>query len=192
MVKKKTPPGLWSQPADPTASVLSELENVSDEEWTRNIETAEKEREQYNLELRARAKTEEQLTVGLECTVVDIHSYQSSTSFTPSSEIVLGGRSPTYGGGHVYRTEMKVESGTLVEKLEFAGWPPLEVGDSIKAYVMKGKPEPEKHSLGSFCNDSFDQEPKTHLVERDYQATEQPSKIEKLRNGKVVATYHNR
>lgn len=56
---------------------------------------------------------------------------------------------------------------------------------------MRGKKESEKHSLGSSRTDPFNQGPRTHLVERDYQLVEQPSKIEKLRDGKVVATYHN-
>ncbi len=84
-----------------------------------------------------------------------------------------------------------MQSGTIVEKLEFKGWPSLEAGDTIKAYIMKGKQEAEKLSFGFSSVDPFDQGPKTHLVVRDYQSVEQPSKIEKLRYGKVVATYHN-
>ncbi len=150
--------------------------------------------EQHNQELRAKAKTKEELTVDLECVVLEVNGYQNSTSFTPRSEIVIGGHSSSYRGGHVYSTEIKVESGTLVEKLEFKGWPPLEagdtIGDTIKAYILKGKQESEK-SFGPYWGDPFDQGPRTHLVERPYQPVEQPSKIEKLRDGKVVATYHN-
>lgn len=142
----------------------------------------------HNKKLRARAKNQEKLTVGLECTVLEVNSYQASTSFTPRSELVLGGTSPSYGGGHTYQTEIKVESGTLVEKLQFNGWPHLETGDQIRAYILKGQPEYEKQVMG---NGTFGNE-KSHWVEREYEATEKPSKIEKLRDGKVVATYHNK
>src|SRR3989338_3488159 len=158
-----------------------------------------KENENYNQELRAKAKTPEELTVGLEYVVADVNCYQGSTSFTPHSEIVLGGRSPTFNGGHTYRTELKVQSGTLVKKLEFYGWPPLEVGDVIKAYIFKGKQEYERgHEVIPKTIKEFDSFFKgksvnvpSHWIERKYQPVERPSKIEKLRDGKVVATYHN-
>ena len=152
------------------------------------VKKIEEENDKYNQELRARAKTPEQLTVGLECVVQEVHCYQSSTSVSGAWR---SGSIPSYPTSHTYRTEIKVKSSTLVEKLEFKGWPHLEIGDVIKAYILKGKQEAEK-SFGSSRHDPFHQGPKTHLVERDYQPIEHPSKIEKLRDGKVVATYHNR
>ena len=189
MAKERNPAGLLDQSADPSRLDLSRLPQNA-KEMKAALRKIRGEDEKYNKDLQTRAKTPEELTVGLECVVKEVNSYQGSISFTPSSEIVLGGRSRSYGGGHTYRTEIKVESGTLVEKLEFKGWPHLEAGDIIKAYIMKGKQEPEKF-FGSYRRDLFDQGPKTHLVERPYQPVEQPSKIEKLRDGKVVATYNN-
>lgn len=151
------------------------------------LEEIETENDRYNQKLRAKAKKSEELTIGLECTVLEVNGYQDSTSFTPRSEMMMGGSSPSYGGGHVYQTEIKVKSETLVEKLEFAGWPNLEAGDTIRAYILKGQEEAEQGFGGRF-NDY----PKTHLVERDYWPVERPTKIEKLRDGKVAATYHNR
>ena len=169
--------------------LLKQLEGVDPKDLIKKIT---QETEQYNKELRAKAKNPEQLTVGLECVVKELHYHQHSISFTPSSEIVLGGHSRSYGGGHANSVELLVESNSLVTKLQFRGWPHLEAGDTIRAYILKGKKEPEKCSFGSFRDDPFNQGPKIHLVERDYQPVEQPSKIEKLRDGKVVATYHNR
>ncbi len=177
------------------------LDSISREEIEANIGESKREDEKYNKCLRARAKTPEQLTVGLECVVQEAHGYQDLTSFTPRSEIVLGGRSNSYQGGHTYRTEIKVQSSTLVEKLEFNGWPFLEAGDMIRAYIFKGKreyerglglilPETIKEFDSFFSKDQLANVP-FHWVFRDYQPVEQPSKIEKLRDGKVVATYHN-
>lgn len=176
--------------ADPSKLDLSKFFSELVPPTKANLEKWRQEDEQYNQDLRSRAKTPEQLTQGLECTVLEVNDYQGSTSFTPRSEIVIEGHSSSYRGGHTYRTELKVQSDTLVEKLEFKGWPPLEAGDTIRAYILKGKQEAEK-SFGPSCRDPFHQGSQTHLVERDYQPVEHPSKIEKLRDGKVVATYHN-
>ncbi len=148
------------------------------------FESARHETEKYNQDLRTRAKTPEQLTEGLECVVEEVNDYQGSTSVT--DEPRMGGPSTSQKTGHVYRTEIRVLTGTFVKKLKFKGWPHLEAGDTIKAYILKGQKESEK----SFEVDLY-HNPPSHWVERDYQPIEQPSKIEKLRDGKVVATYHN-
>ncbi|MDO8510749.1 MAG: hypothetical protein Q7S55_01135 [Nanoarchaeota archaeon] len=160
------------------------LEGVSVDDL---FESARHETEKQNQDLRARAKTKEELTVGLECTVLEVNGYQGSTSFTPDSEMVIGGSSPSYGGGHTYQTEIKVKSKNQVERLNFNGWPHLEAGDTIRAYILKGQEEYEK----SFEVD-LHHNPLSHWVGREYRPVEHPSKIEKLRDGKVVATYHNK
>ena len=147
-----------------------------------DIERWKQEDEQYNQELRTRAKTPEQLTEGLECTVLEVNGYQGLTF---ASGEWREGPMRSFSSGHTYRTEIKVESGTLVEKLKFKGWPHLEAGDTIKAYILKGEKQAEKQ-FGP-----IDRTPKAHLVERPYKAIENPFKIEKLRDGKVVATYNN-
>ncbi len=148
------------------------------------LEEVEKENREYNDDLRARAKTREELIVSLECTVLEIHGYQGLTSV--HSEMRMGESSPYYNTGHTYRTEIKVQSDTSVEKLEFKGWPPLEAGDLLRAYIIRGELKYEK----TFRND-FNHNLLSHWIERDYQQVEHPIKIEKLRDGKVVATYHN-
>lgn len=83
--------------ADPRKLDLSRLPQTAKEMKAR-LEEEEKENRKYNENLRARAKTPEQLTEGLECVVQEVNSYQSSTSFTPRSEMVIGGQSPSYRG----------------------------------------------------------------------------------------------
>ena len=37
-----------------------------------------------------------------------------------------------------------IKSDSPVQRLEFKGWPHLEAGDTIKAYVLKGEKQAEK------------------------------------------------
>lgn len=149
--------------------------------------SARHETEKYNQDLRAKAKKKEELIVGLECVVQEVNQYQS-TGHASSGEVRYGGPPvSSYKTGNFLRSELSVSSDSPVQKLEFQGWPHLEVGDTIKAYILKGQKEYEK----GFGVD-LHHNPPSHWVERDYQPVEKPSKIEKLRDGKVVATYHNR
>ena len=95
---------------------------IEDVNYDDLFESARHVTEQYNQDLRSRAKSPEQLTLGLECTVMEAHGYQGSTSVSGEWR---EGTMQSFSSGHTYRTEIKVESGTLVEKLEFKGWPPL-------------------------------------------------------------------
>jgi len=165
--------------------LLKPLENFTEQDVKEQIEKLEQETKQYNEDLRARAKTPEQLTEGLKCTVLEVNEYQDSTHVYGEWR---SGPMRITNTGNTYHTEIRVKNGTLVEKLKFNGWPSLEKGDTIRAYILKGQEEAEK--LHFEFKDPY-QDAKTHLVERDYQAVERPSKIEKLRDGKVVATYHN-
>src|SRR3990167_6432290 len=108
---KKRNPALDDGSADPSKLDLSLLPQTA-KEMRAALRKTHKEHKKYNQDLCARAKTAEQLTEGLECTVLEVNSYQGSTSFTPRSEMVIGGQSQSYGGGHVYRTEIRVNSGT--------------------------------------------------------------------------------
>ncbi|MDP3698453.1 MAG: hypothetical protein Q8R47_02605 [Nanoarchaeota archaeon] len=170
--------------------ILGPIEDVTFDDL---FESARQKAEQYDQELRAKAKTEEELTVGLECVVESVNFYQRTGRAT-DGEVRYGGPPiSSYKTGHFLHTELSVKSDSLVQKLplvqklQFNGWPHFEAGDTIRAYILKGKKEAEK----GFGRNFHSHHPKTHLVERDYQPIEQPSKIEKLRDGKVVATYHN-
>src|SRR3989338_6671939 len=119
-----------------------------------------------------------------------------NNKFTPESEIVYGGRSPSYSTGNMLHSEIKVNSTkTQIKTLEFPGWPNVERGDRIRAYVFKGKEEYLKQTdkmraeLYDFMQRIGERRPKPVFVERDFQEKETPLKIEKLVDGVVVATY---
>ncbi|HLC97917.1 MAG TPA: hypothetical protein VJC21_04010 [Candidatus Nanoarchaeia archaeon] len=157
------------------------------------IEEERKEAERYNAELRTRAKTKEELMVLLECRVLSVEGYIAQSSFTPHSELRIGGTSPSYKTGDSSSLELAVESGTAVKHLHFKGLPPLEKGDTIRAYIFKGKEEYERVIISErvpFILRRFGPRTPTVLVEREFEENEQPFKIEKIRNGEVVATYH--
>ena len=82
------------------------------------------------------------------------------------------------GTGQSSGLEIKVESNSPVEKLTFGGCWSIEKGDTIRAYInmiekVGGGPVPVR------------------LVPREesLQSVESPSKIEKIRDGEIVATY---
>jgi len=142
----------------------------------------------YNQELRAKSKPKEDLMVGLECVVKEADFYLRTA--VASGVVLYGGPAPfSYKTGHFSNVVLVVESSSPVKKLEIDGWPRLETGDIIRAYILKGTEKAEKFPFDQFHDPR--REPKVHWVERDYEAVEKPSKIEKLRNGRVVATYHN-
>lgn len=148
----------------------------------------QKEDEKYNADLQKRAKKPEDLIVPVYATIKSFDGNSSSTSFTPFSEMAIGGHSPRYQRGNSLNLEMRVETKTPIKRLHWGGYPPsLEVGDTIRAYIVKGIQETERgHSrLGP----SYPAPP-SHWVSRNFQEEENPFKIEKLRKGKVVATYH--
>jgi hypothetical protein len=139
----------------------------------------------FNRELKKRAKTKEELTVAIECVVKGIISYNLSTSVTPQSEMVYGGKSISYKTGNVSHSEIKILSDTTVKELKFGGCPNVEKGDKIRAYILKGKEEFEKKT---FCI-SYDNDQKAFLVGRDFKEEELTFKIEKLWGNEVIATY---
>src|SRR3989338_4981041 len=121
--------------------LLKPLENINPEDLVKKIK---EETDQYNQDLRTKAKSPEQLTEGLECVVEGVNFY-SRTCRASSGKVRYGGPSlPSYKTGHFLHTELSVKSDSPVQKLEFNGWPHLEAGDTIRAYILKGKKEPEK------------------------------------------------
>ncbi len=76
MVKKKTIP----------PSVINEIREGIHSRSMKVLKNREKERVQYNKDLRKRAKTYEELIVPVDCIVQKVTGYISSTSFQPRSE----------------------------------------------------------------------------------------------------------
>lgn len=149
--------------------------------------------EKYNKDLRARAKTLEELTIPVLCLVESIVGSASKIHHTPHSEMVYGGTTPSYHTGDALKTEISVKTSTPVTKIIFGGWPPIEKGDLIKAYIIKAKEEYEKLSFNIerlFCYQQHRQ-PTPLYVERDFKNEETAIKIEKLKNDVIVATYIN-
>ncbi len=143
----------------------------------------------YNKQLRESARTPEQLTVGIECKVIDANFYQQGTSHTPRSEMRIGGNSPVYRTGDIYHLELIVDSNSPLKKITFNGWPHIEVGDLIKAYMIQGEYKFEKELFSEPVYHKSHTTPK-QLVPRELKEHEFPFKLEKLRDGLVVARYH--
>ncbi len=125
-------------------------------------------------------------TVAVVCIVDKATGYTRAVHHTPHSEIRYGGHTPSYRTGETMRLELEVLTNTPVKKILFSGWPPLQKGDSIIAYVLKAevKHDPTKRiMIGSQYKFQ------TYMVDRDFKEEEIASKIEKIVNGEVVATY---
>lgn len=144
--------------------------------------------EKYNQELRKKSKSKEELVVNLELLVKSVNGYINQTSFTPRSEMVLGGTSPRYGGGDKSYLEIEVYSGNKVKIIEFQGLPPIFAGDKIRAYIFKGEEKFEKESFPKHSRNN----PTSHYIERDFKKIEKAFKIEKLSKNDILATYHSR
>lgn len=160
----------------------------------RNVDSVENTILKSQLEI----KPKEQLIVPVECTVESIVSSSYEGRFTPESELQYGGHSPSYSTGAHLNSEIKVNTAnTPIRMLEFHGWPNIERGNRIRAYVFKGKEEyleieaKLKAELWDFTHRIGERRPKPIYVEREFEEKESPVKIEKLVDGFVVATYVN-
>lgn len=141
----------------------------------------------YNAELRKRAQKKEDLIVPVDFTVESVLGYNSGTGCIPIGPIVMGGHTPTRQVGDYSALELQVNSAkTQVKKLSFNGWPPIEAGDKIRAYIFIGEEKKEMPTQGfEYCGQS-------HYIQREFKKQETAVKIEKLKKGKVVATYTNK
>lgn len=167
---------------------------LSDEEMKARMKKATNSCKRYNARLRKRAKPKEELLIPVDCLVERVTGYTHEVSHTPHSEVRYGGSSPSYKTGMFLSLELSVQTGTPIETIKFPGWPPIEKGDKIRAYIFAGTEEHEK-PLGSI-SEIIDasvrlHKPASHWVQREFTETEEVQKIEKLRNNKVVATYIN-
>lgn len=128
-------------------------------------------------------KVYEKFIVPIEVIVTSVVGSVGSTSFTPVSERCYGGPSPVYQGGQSSNLELTVDGHPVVKKILFAGLPPIEKGDKIRAYVFKAE-EPEDARLArAFHNVSIlpiEKRVMPRYVARDFNAEEQALKIEKL------------
>jgi len=135
-----------------------------------DIKKLQKEVDEYNAGLEARARKKEDLIVPIEFEIIIARFYGSSNrTFTPSSEMVMGGRSPSYDIGDSYSCEFDVDALTTlrklsfmgypsskeaqvyldsiqkIRKLSFIGWPALESGNKIRAHIFAGQEKGKKY-----------------------------------------------
>lgn len=153
-----------------------------------------KENEKYNKELRNNSVKLEDCLVTINGIVEYINGFTYQTSFTPTSEIRIGGSSPSYNGGNRLRTEMIIKDTLIlsndgsydgeVKKLIFDGAIlPIYVGDEISAdlYACEKKSELDNYRFG-YNN-------KSHYLKRDLKEEENVICIRKLKGDVVLASY---
>ena len=131
----------------------------------------------------------EKFIVTVEAVVESVVGHTGSVSFTPESEMVFGGRSPVYHGGQFSHLEITIGDHPVVKKILFAGLPPIEEGDRIRAYVFKceeykdifcGQSQLRRAVHNITCLPIEERIPPKYVL-RDFKAEEQAFKIEKLR-----------
>ncbi|GEM_PF-5790566 len=124
--------------------------------------------------------------------VTSVKGVVRATSFTPISEMVFGGSSPVYNGGNVYTLEIALESVSAVKKLNFDGWPNLEKGDKINAYVFAcNEQDRGMRALMNSCRRWGEAKLHPWYVARELTSEESAFKIEKVKNNEVVAVYES-
>lgn len=150
-------------------------------------EKVKKEAEEFNSDLRKRAKPTEDLKVFVECDVKMVYMYFRRMSHTPRSEVRIGGTSPSYNTGLMATTRLEVNTKEGVKIIKMTGTPHLSRGDKIRAYVFKGQEVSEK-STELFG--AYRRRLNSHFIERDWEEEEIAFKIKKIdEKGNVLAIY---
>lgn len=122
--------------------------------------------EQEMKKLESKSKKLNELIVSENFIVEEVISESYATSFTPKSEMVLGGYSPSYSVGHTSRLVLKVSPDNKeipVQTLNFSGSSIIKAGDYISAKIPKYKK--------SKYNGLFKKE-KTFYFDRDFNSEE--------------------
>ena len=140
----------------------------------------------YNKELVSKAKKREDLIVPVKCLVKCVIGYNTKISISPVTPNTVGCRQAEYRTGNCSSLEIEVKTNTVIEKLLFNGWPPIENGNKIVAYIIKGREEYKKDLMGIPIKNE-----KSFFVEREFDETEIPLKIQKVGYWGVLATYIN-
>ncbi len=98
------------------------------------------EQKQKIKDLEARSKSLHELVVSEMFTVDRVISESYATSFTPQSEIVLGGKCPVYEGGLTTRLVLGVtpdNKSVPVRTLSFSGISAVRAGDRVSARIPR-------------------------------------------------------
>jgi hypothetical protein len=167
---------------------LEPLSSLTKDDLKTIFEQAEKEIKDYNKDLETRAKDKKDLFTHVDMTVRYATMRSFSHRHTPQSEMRCGGTSPVYSTGMSTRLELMVDSNCEINKVTFNGYAPLEKGDTIRVYFLKGEQEYFKSPFSSRRRSS-NQNNKHVWIERDFLPEEKALKIDKLRAEEPIATY---
>ncbi len=148
------------------------------------IERLEEKVAEYNRELKENSKSEDQLTVKVECFVKGPVTVKTSyiRQVDPNHDLLEGRFQRTYPLGQITTTTVPI-SHRQIKELVYPGLLPLQEGDQLMAYVLKGEEKREK--ISPFEEKRWP----IYLVEREFKESELVRKIEKVKFGKIVAMY---
>src|SRR3989344_7176894 len=85
-----------------------------------------------------------ELIYPINCTVKSVAGCSRKIYNTQLSELVVGREAPNQDMRQNLNLEIDIESSDApaVKRINFPGWPPIEKGDRIRTYILKGV---EKH-----------------------------------------------
>ena len=152
------------------------------QEWKELMRDSLKDAEKRKADLEARSKKLEDLIVTEKFTVDEVLVGSYPTSFTPSSEMRIGGRSPVYTGGFWSKITLKVtpeNSSVPVKTLIFDGFSTVRAGDYVSVRIPKYAEE------RVYSGDFYKQE-KVFYLERDFNAEESAIELAILSGDKKV------
>ena len=136
--------------------------------------------EEHNRDLESRAKQLHELVATETFTVEDVIATTHPTYFTPNSEIMIGGISPSYSGGFTSRLTLKVSPDNQdipIRTLTFDGFSIIKAGDYISAQIPKYKEERKLEFLPNTYNKEG-----IFYVDRDFDTKETAIELALLSN----------
>lgn len=153
-------------------SNIEEMMQEAEDLDTKKISQEAKEKRQQEIEdLESRSKQLYELVVTEKFTVKEVVAESYTTSFTPDSELRLGGRSPVYEGGFTSRLILKVSPDNQdvpITILNFDGLSVVRAGDYVSAQI----PRYEKIRVGTgFHSGPYDRD-RVFYLDRDFDVEE--------------------
>ncbi|MBI5804190.1 hypothetical protein HY450_03025 [Candidatus Pacearchaeota archaeon] len=142
-----------------------------------------KEREVSSENLSSGSRPLHELVVSVNFIVHDVVAQTHGTSFTPTSEWMIGGSSPVYWGGFTSSIILKVspdDRDIPVRELTFDGFSPIRAGDYISAKIPRYEEKKFSENLHS--------KGKTLYFDRDFKEEERAIELAIISDGRVVRT----
>ena len=135
------------------------------------MQNAEVKRQQEIANLESRSKQLYELVATENFTVNEVIAESYPTSFTPYSEMMVGGRSPVYRGGFTSRLVLKVSPDNQnipIRTLIFDGLSIVKTEDYISAQIPKYE---EKRADSGFHFESYDRD-RVFYFDRNFNSEE--------------------